>query len=125
LASRAAGWLALPAVILAAVSQFQTELAVLHVRVNWFPFGLRISLAQISMLALVLVLLVLLIRRLLLSLRRQKELALDVKQAQEVQQVILPGAITWLPGFAIESGQEDDISAIAITKAEVLRPVLV
>jgi hypothetical protein len=97
------GWLALPAVILAAVSQFQTELAVLHVRVNWFPFGLRISLAQISMLALVFVLLVLLIRRLLLSLRHQREMALDVKQAQAVQQVILPGSITGLPGFAIES----------------------
>lgn len=97
------GWLALPAVILAALSQFQTELAVLHVRVNLFPLGLRITLSQIAMVALVLVLLVLLVRRLLLSLRRQKEMALDVKQAQEVQKVILPGAVTWLPGFAIES----------------------
>jgi hypothetical protein len=97
------GWLALPAVILVAIAQFQTELSVVHVRVMWFPFGARISLAQISALALVVVLLILLARRLLFSLRRQRELALDVKQAQEVQQVILPGAVTWVPGFAIES----------------------
>ena len=97
------GWLALPAVILAALSQFQTELAVLHVRVMWFPFGGRISLAQISMLALAAVMLILLVRRLLFSLRRQRQMALDVKQAQEIQQVILPGAVTWFPGYAIES----------------------
>jgi serine phosphatase RsbU (regulator of sigma subunit) len=30
-------------------------------------------------------------------------MALDVKQAQEVQQVILPGAITSVPGFSIQS----------------------
>jgi serine phosphatase RsbU (regulator of sigma subunit) len=30
-------------------------------------------------------------------------MALDIKQAQEVQQVILPGAITSVPGFAIQS----------------------
>jgi serine phosphatase RsbU (regulator of sigma subunit) len=47
--------------------------------------------------------LILLVRRLLFSLRRQKQMALDVKQAQEIQQVILPGAVTWFPGYAIES----------------------
>ncbi|MGB7189174.1 MAG: SpoIIE family protein phosphatase [Acidobacteriaceae bacterium] len=97
------GWLALPAVILAAVSQFQTELSVLHVRVMWFPFGGRISLAQTAMLGLVAVMLILLVRRLLFSLRQQRQMALDVKQAQEIQQVILPGSITWFPGYAIES----------------------
>lgn len=97
------GWLALPAVILAAVSQFQTELAVLHIRTNLFPFHARITLSQAAMLVLAFVLLVLLVRRLQLSLRRQKEMALDVKQAQEVQQVMLPGAISSMPGFAIES----------------------
>src|SRR5208337_4378749 len=49
------------------------------------------------------VLALLLLRRLLLSIRRQRQIALDVKQAQEVQQVILPEARTTLPGLAIES----------------------
>jgi serine phosphatase RsbU (regulator of sigma subunit) len=55
------------------------------------------------MLVLAAVMLILLVRRLLFSLRRQRQLALDVKQAQEIQQVILPGAVTWFPGYAIES----------------------
>jgi serine phosphatase RsbU (regulator of sigma subunit) len=45
----------------------------------------------------------LLLRRLLRSLKRQRLMALDVKQAQEVQQVILPEARLKLPGLTIES----------------------
>ena len=46
---------------------------------------------------------VLLLRRLILSIRRQRLMALDVKQAQEVQQVILPEARTVFPGLVVES----------------------
>ena len=45
----------------------------------------------------------LLLRRLLQSVKRQRLMALDVKQAQEVQQVILPEARMALPGLTIES----------------------
>jgi hypothetical protein len=97
------GWLALPAVALVGIAQFQIELSVLHFRVTWFPFGLQITVGQIAELTLSLVIFVLLVRRLQFSLRQQRQLALDVKQAQEVQQVILPETVTSLPGFAIES----------------------
>jgi len=40
---------------------------------------------------------------LLLSVRRQRQMALDVRQAQEVHQVIMPEARTTLPGLVIES----------------------
>lgn len=49
------------------------------------------------------VLVFLMLRRLLRSIDRQRQMALDVKQAQEVQQVILPEARTTLPGLLIES----------------------
>ncbi|MGC2162364.1 MAG: SpoIIE family protein phosphatase [Silvibacterium sp.] len=97
------GWLALPAVVLVGIAQFQSELLVLHVRTEWFPFGARIGLAQTAALTLAAVIFVLLLRRLLLSIRQQRQMALDVKQAQEVQQVILPETVTSLQGFAIES----------------------
>jgi serine phosphatase RsbU (regulator of sigma subunit) len=45
----------------------------------------------------------LLLRLLLQSVRRQRLMALDVKQAQEVQQVILPEARLALPGLIVES----------------------
>jgi hypothetical protein len=99
----AEGWLVLPAVVLLIVSLFTVELLLLHIRANWFPFGIRVTLAQTANLLLTAVLFVLLLRRLLLSVREQRELALDVKQAQEVQRVILPEAITALPGLTIEN----------------------
>jgi serine phosphatase RsbU (regulator of sigma subunit) len=45
----------------------------------------------------------LLLRRLLVTVRRQRLMELDVKQAQEVQRVILPEPIATLPGLTIES----------------------
>ncbi len=99
----AEGWLVLPAVALLFISLFTIELLLLHVRINWFPFGLRFGLSQVANLLLTAVLFVLLLRRLLLSVRQQRLLALDVKQAQEVQRVILPETVTTLPGLTIEN----------------------
>ena len=97
------GWLVFPAVILTGVSRFTRELRLLHIRTNWYPLGFRVRIVDIANLLLVLVLALLLLRRLLLSVRRQRQMALDVKQAQEVQKVILPEARTALPGFVVES----------------------
>jgi Stage II sporulation protein E (SpoIIE) len=99
----AEGWLVLPAVVLLIVSLFTTELLLLHIRINWFPFGLRFTLTQVANVLLTVVLFVLLLRRLLLSVRRQRLLALDVKQAQEVQRVILPETVISVPGLTIEN----------------------
>jgi hypothetical protein len=99
----AEGWLVMPAVLLLIVSLFSAELLVLHIRINWFPFGIRVSLSQMANLLLTVILFGLLLRRLLLSVREQRLLALDVKQAQEVQRVILPEAVTSLPGLTIEN----------------------
>jgi hypothetical protein len=97
------GWLALPAVALVGIAQFQSELGVLHIRATWFPLGTQVSLGAIAYLTFAAVIFVLLLRRLLLSMRRQRELALDVQQAQEVQRVLIPEKLPELPGLAIES----------------------
>jgi Stage II sporulation protein E (SpoIIE) len=97
------GWLVLPAMVLFVLAQFTSELSVLHFTINWFLFGVRISMAQIADLLLTGVLFVLLLRRLLFSVKQQRLLALDVKQAQEVQRVILPEAIPSVPGLTIEN----------------------
>jgi serine phosphatase RsbU (regulator of sigma subunit) len=93
----------LPAVLLWGVQTFSTELTILHVPVRWEAFGLSIRLPNISNLLLALVVGSLLLRRLLKSIRNQRQMALDVKQAQEVQQVILPESRTELPGLVVES----------------------
>jgi len=97
------GWLVLPAVLLMGISHFGTELSVMHIRVIWFPFGVQINIGFIATLLLMVAAALLLLRRLLQSVRAQRVMAFDVKQAQEVQQVILPEAYTTLPGLVIES----------------------
>ena len=115
------GWLVLPTVLLRGIGQFQKEHHTLHFETGGSPIGLEISVAQIANLLLAAVLGWLLLRRLLVALREQRlmaedinlrlvqsgqeqlQMALDVKQAQEVQQVILPEARTVLPGLVIES----------------------
>jgi hypothetical protein len=97
------GWLALPPVLLASTAEFSHEIQLLGVRVTWFPFGVQMNLAVASRLLLVLVLTILLVRRLVLSIRLQRLMALDFKQAQEVQSVILPQSHSRIPGLEIES----------------------
>ena len=97
------GWLVLPAVLLLGISHFATELNFMHIRVIWFPFGVQIHVFFIATLLLMVATALLLLRRLLQSVRAQRVMAFDVKQAQEVQQVILPEAYTTLPGLVIES----------------------
>ncbi len=97
------GWLALPAVVLVGIAQFQVDLLVLHIPTVWYPFGVGVDLGDLANAVLAAVIFVLLLRRLQRSLRRQRLIALDLKQAQEVQQIILPEARTTLPGLVIES----------------------
>jgi hypothetical protein len=84
------GWLVLPAVILFGFGLWATELLNLSVPLFWYPFGVGFTIWQVRDFILVVTLTLLLLRRLLRSLERQRLIALDVKQAQEVQQVILP-----------------------------------
>ncbi len=97
------GWLVLPAVVPLIISQFASELIVLNLPVKWAPFGITIFVGQVSNLVSAAAICVLLLRRLLLSVRRQRQMALDVQQAQEVQQVMVPEARMTLPGIAIEA----------------------
>ena len=98
------GWLVLPGVLLWSLARLNPEIvSLLHIRTFWFPFGFFIQIGDIAQLLLTMTVAILLFRRLLFSVRRQKQIALDVKQAQEVQQVILPEPLTELPGFVIES----------------------
>jgi hypothetical protein len=97
------GWLALPAVVLLGIVTFENELIVLHIKAFWFPFGAQLTLREISDALLVFAIFLLLLRRLVLSLRAQRQQALDIEQAAEVQQVILPEFNLTFPGLTIET----------------------
>lgn len=96
------GWLMLPAVLLFSVSLFGAELRLLHIPTGWTIFGVRIELFQVAEVALSVVWGMLTIRRFQRSQRRKQQLEADLRQAQQVQQVLLPREIPALPGFRIE-----------------------
>jgi serine phosphatase RsbU (regulator of sigma subunit) len=97
------GWSVLPAVVLWGVAQFWEELNFLHVHLTWYPRGVQVTFGDIANLLLAFVIAGLLLRRLLVTVLRQRLMEVDVKQAQEVQRVILPEPIATIPGLAIES----------------------
>ncbi|MGB7987408.1 MAG: SpoIIE family protein phosphatase [Terracidiphilus sp.] len=97
------GWLALPAVVLLGIARYSRELALLHIRVEWFPMGVQINLGVIASLLMAGVLVVLLMRRLLASLKKQRQMALDVQQAQQLQLVIVPRERIHFGDLEIES----------------------
>jgi len=97
------GWLVLPAALAMVYGLFGPELSLLGAESVIHPFGITFFLSSLASLFLVAALGVLMLRRLLLSLRRQRQLALDVRQAQEVQRVMVPEARSCFPGLEIES----------------------
>ena len=97
------GWLVLPAVVPLAFAQFQSELISRNWHGTFAVFGIVFFYSEIANLFLSAVVALLLLRRLLVSLRRQRGMALDVKQAQEVQRVLIPEELPHVPGLTIES----------------------
>jgi hypothetical protein len=97
------GWLVLPLVLLRGIWAFDAQLRLLHIRLRWSFFGETVTLGSIAGLLVAVVIALLLLRRLLRSVKRQQLMALDVKQAQEVQQMILPEARLALKGLTVES----------------------
>jgi signal transduction histidine kinase len=76
------GWPVLPAIALLGIGMFKNQLDLLSIPATWFPLGVRVTAPQVANLLLVAVLALLLLRRLLLSVQRQRLIILDAKRAQ-------------------------------------------
>ncbi len=97
------GWMALPAVVLAAISLYQEELLVLHAPVSFVPLGYELSLGQIASMLLLGIITILMFRRFLHTQRRREQWKVEMEQARQVQSLLVPAAATVTPGFAVES----------------------
>ncbi|HET7101498.1 MAG TPA: hypothetical protein VFJ52_10140, partial [Terriglobia bacterium] len=75
----------------------------LHVPTVFFPYGINVQLSLLTLLASLFCFSFVLIRHFRASQRRQQAMAHDVKQAQEVQQVLIPEKLPHVAGLAIES----------------------
>jgi hypothetical protein len=101
--NRTEGLLALPAVLLGIFSPFLTELIVLHVPTELFLFGVGFSIGEIASMLSLTIITVMLLRRFLYSQREREQWKLELEQAREVQQMLIPVALPVVPGLIIES----------------------
>lgn len=96
-------WLAMPAVALVIMSLYQQELIVLHVPLNFFPFGMAVGINQIAVVVSLNIITVLLMRRFLQGLRLRQQWEAEIDQARQIQQLLIPEATPSIPGFVLET----------------------
>jgi Stage II sporulation protein E (SpoIIE) len=99
----AEGWMALPAAVLAVLVANTWLLQKLHMRTNYYPFGVFIPFARIAMFVSLGIITVLMLRRFLQGQREREHWKLEIEQARQVQQLLVPASAPVTPGFAVES----------------------
>lgn len=100
---RAEGWFALPAILLAIAANYQHELRLAHIRIQYALLGYNVSLGQLSTMLSLLLVTLMGSRRFLMGQRQKVQYRLEVEQASELQQVIIPSKLPHVPGLRIES----------------------
>jgi hypothetical protein len=97
------GGMAVTAVLLVVVANYQREMRLLHIPISFPILGLTVALGTIATTVSLLIITVMLLNRFFLS-QRQKELwKLEIQQAQHVQQILIPNKLQPIPGFTIDS----------------------
>jgi len=101
--ARRVDWMLLLALIFFAIPALNPVFNLLRIPPAFFPFGMQLPLALLTNIASLFCFSFVLIRRFRASQRRQQAMVEDVKQAQEVQQVLIPEKLPHVAGLAIES----------------------
>jgi hypothetical protein len=99
----AEGWMALPAAVLTVLVANTWLLDNLHVRTNYYPFGVYMPFGRMAMFGSLGIITVLMVRRYLQGQRQREQWKLEIEQARQVQQLLVPATPPATPGFAVES----------------------
>ena len=97
------GWVALPAILLAAIANYQRELRLIHVPTHFVVLNYNIQLGEVSTCLSLLLVTVMVSRRFLHSERKKEQWKLEIEQARNVQQVLIPDQLPEIAGFSIQS----------------------
>jgi hypothetical protein len=97
------GWLAASAVILGLVSNFTSELRLVHMPTRFEAFGFVIQLGTVATVVSLLIITVMLLRRFVMAQRLKEQWKMEIQQAQEVQQLLIPAELPEVAGITIES----------------------
>lgn len=97
------GWMAASAVLLVFVANYQHELRQIHVPTAFSILGFAISLGTIAVVVSLLIITVMLLRRFIQAQARKEQWKMEIQQAQQVQQVLIPHELPQVQGLTIES----------------------
>lgn len=97
------GGMAAAAVLLAAIANYQRELRLIHIHTAWSIFGFTVWLGSVSTILSLLIVTVMLLRRFVDTQRLQEQWKLEIQQAKQIQQVLIPEDLPHVPGLTIES----------------------
>jgi hypothetical protein len=97
------GWMAGSAILLVFVANYQHELRQVHVPIHFSVLGFAISLGTIANVASLLIITVMLLRRFIQAQALKEQWKMEIQQAQEVQQLLIPHELPEVTGMTIES----------------------
>ncbi len=100
------GWMAATAVILVFVANYQHEMRLIHILrpiTRFTVLGLDISLGTIATVVSLLIITILLLVRYFDTQKLKEQWKLEIQQAQEVQQILIPNKLPQIPGLTIDS----------------------
>ncbi len=97
------GWLALAPILLTIFWSYQEELTIVHVPTIVRILGLTISAGHFAILLMLAIVSVLLMRRFVRGQRERELWRLEIEQARQVQQVLIPEALPTMAGFQLAS----------------------
>jgi hypothetical protein len=101
--NRGEGGLAAAAVLLAVIANYQRELRLIHVQINFTPLGFTISIGSISTILSLLIITVMLLGRFITAQKAKEQWKLEIAQARHIQQVLIPNELPHLADLNIES----------------------
>jgi Stage II sporulation protein E (SpoIIE) len=97
------GWMAATAVLLVFVANYQSELRLIHVKTTFSILGFVISLGTMATVVSLLIITAMLLRRFIYAQRLKEQWKMEIEQAKQVQQVLIPNELPQVKGLAIES----------------------
>lgn len=89
--------------LLFALPNFEPVMVFLHLRTSWQPFGVLLPFGFLCGSAMLFSFSIVLFEQFRSSMQRQQVIAEDLKQAQEVQQLLIPDRLPQVHGWAVES----------------------
>ncbi len=99
----AEGWLALAPILLTICWQYQEEIMVLHLPTIVQIYGVTMTEGQIGALLMLAIITLLMTHRFIRSQREREQWQMEIEQARQVQQVLIPETVPSVAGFALAS----------------------